>query len=139
MILFPCINTLSTVDLNRDFRAGYGAQGAARAGAFAAVRVEEDDPIAAGIVFFARSDVAPLAGIDAKMTFLTPFPVYFYLSLQRLTFFRFVYRCDPFAYPITTFQDQPVEKNDGGSAALGILPPLKTFLAHIRENVKTYF
>jgi hypothetical protein len=139
MILFPCINTLSTVDLYRDFRTGYCAQGAARAGAFGAIRLEADGPIAASIVLIARGDVAPLAGIDAQMTFLAPFPVYFYLALQRLTFFRYVLRCDLFLYPATTFQDQSVEKNDGGSAAIGTLPPLKAFLAHIRENVKTYF
>jgi hypothetical protein len=80
MILFPCINTLFTVNLDGDVRTGDGAQGATVT--VARFVLETDRPVSPGVVFMGRGDQAFLAGLDAEEAFLAKLPVDGNMSLQ---------------------------------------------------------
>jgi len=71
--MFPCINTLFTVNLDRDIRTGNRAQGASRA--FLSLVLEAYRVVSPGIVFMGREDEPFLACLNAKMAFLAKFPV----------------------------------------------------------------
>jgi hypothetical protein len=78
--LFPDINTLFTVNLDRDFRAHNCAKCAA--GAFLSL-ISGNRMVAAGIIIFGRYDTTLLAGVNAKMAFLAKFFIYFYVTFQN--------------------------------------------------------
>jgi len=86
MILFPCISTLFTVNLDSDIRTGNRAQGAPRA--FLPLFLETDRAVTPGIVFVGGGDQALFARSNAEMTFLAEFPVDNDMSLQ---IFRLLY------------------------------------------------
>ena len=80
MTLFPCINTLFTVNLDRDIRAGDRAQGASRA--FLPLFLEAYRTVSPGIVLPGGDDQTLLACLDAQMAFLAEFLVDGDMSLQ---------------------------------------------------------
>ena len=68
MILFPCISTLFTVNLNGDLGAHDGTQSTARA---LTVFYKTYRPVSTDIVFSGRLYVSFFACMDAQMTFLS--------------------------------------------------------------------
>jgi hypothetical protein len=86
MILFPCISTLFTVNLDSDIRTGDRAQGAPRA--FPPLFLETDRAVTPGIVFLGGDDQTFFTCMDAEMAFLAQFPVDNDMSFQ---IFRLLY------------------------------------------------
>jgi hypothetical protein len=72
MTRLPCISILVTINLDGDFRAGDGAQGAAGA---VFTPGKNDGTISLGIIIMGGMDVAFFTGIDAKVAFLAAFEV----------------------------------------------------------------
>jgi hypothetical protein len=72
MTWLPCIRILFTEYLDRDFRAGDGAQRAARAIFASAIH---NGAVALGIILRGGMDVALFTGVNAKMAFLAAFKV----------------------------------------------------------------
>jgi hypothetical protein len=68
----PCIRILSTVNLDGDFRAGDGAQRAARAVFSAAIN---DRAVALGIIIRGGMDMPVFTGVDAEVAFLAAFKI----------------------------------------------------------------
>jgi hypothetical protein len=68
----PCISILVTINLDGDFRAGDGAQGAA--GTVFKPDIN-DGTIALGIIILGGLDMAFFTGIDAEVAFLAAFEV----------------------------------------------------------------
>jgi len=71
--MFPCINTLFTVNLDRDIRTGDRAQGAPRA--FFPLFLKAYRTVSPGIVFMGGDDKPLFACLNAKMAFLAKLPV----------------------------------------------------------------
>ena len=98
MILFPCISTLFTVNLDGDIRTGDRAQGAPRA---FPLFLETDRAVTPGIVFAGGGDQTFFTCMDAQMAFLAKFPVDNDMSFQivRLLYNEFPWvllmACDP--------------------------------------------
>ena len=73
VILFlPPLSALFTVNLDGDFRAGDGAQRAARA-IFASAK--NDGAVALGIVIVGGLDMPVFTGVNAKVAFLAAFEI----------------------------------------------------------------
>jgi hypothetical protein len=92
IILFPCINTLFTIDLYGDIRAGDCAQGAT--GALFLFILEADRAISLGIVLMGRDDQSVATGLNAQMAFLAKFLVYYDIPLQIFRLPIIMLHCD---------------------------------------------
>jgi hypothetical protein len=80
MTMFPCINTLFTVNLDRDIRTGDRAQGTPCA--FFSLFLKAYRTVSPGIVFMGGDDQPFFACLNAKMAFLAKLPVDGDMSFQ---------------------------------------------------------
>jgi hypothetical protein len=90
--LFPCINTLFTVNLYGNIRTGDRAQGAP--GTLLPLILEADGAISLGIVLMGRDDQPIAASLNAQMAFLAEFLVYYDVPLQIFRLPIIMLSCD---------------------------------------------